>query len=194
MLTRRGWSAARRRDGLLRRLAHARPGAARGARGRSALLLLVGAAVWVRIHPLDARGDAPPAASGSRSASTAGSTSTSSRGPNGGCRRSPSPTRSTAGRRSARVPARAAANRATPPRAAYRLPTERRGRFEIGPLRATVADPFGLASRTRRVLGTEEVIVFPRVHEVMPLPETGGDELDRDSRVRTDDSIPAASS
>jgi uncharacterized protein (DUF58 family) len=65
-------------------------------------------------------------------------------------------------------------------RAAYRLPTDRRGRFEIGPLRATVADPFGLASRTRRILGTEEVIVFPRVHEIMALPETGGDELDRD--------------
>jgi uncharacterized protein (DUF58 family) len=65
-------------------------------------------------------------------------------------------------------------------RAAYRLPTERRGRFEIGPLRATVSDPFGLASRTQRVLGTEEVIVFPRVHEIMSLPETGGDELDRD--------------
>jgi uncharacterized protein (DUF58 family) len=65
-------------------------------------------------------------------------------------------------------------------RAAYRLPTERRGRFEIGPLRATVSDPFGLASRTQRILGTEEVIVFPRVHEIMSLPETGGDELDRD--------------
>jgi uncharacterized protein (DUF58 family) len=65
-------------------------------------------------------------------------------------------------------------------RAAYRLPTDRRGRFEIGPLRATVSDPFGLASRTRRVLGTEEVIVFPRVHEIMSLPEAGGDELDRD--------------
>jgi uncharacterized protein (DUF58 family) len=65
-------------------------------------------------------------------------------------------------------------------RAAYRLPTERRGRFEVGPVRATVSDPFGLASRTRRVLGTEEVIVFPRVHEIMSLPETGGDELDRD--------------
>ena len=30
------------------------------------------------------------------------------------------------------------------------------------------------------MLGTEEVIVFPRVHEIMSLPETGGDELDRD--------------
>jgi uncharacterized protein (DUF58 family) len=65
-------------------------------------------------------------------------------------------------------------------RAAYRLPTDQRGRFELGPLRATVSDPFGLASHTKRVLGTEEVIVFPRVHELMSLPETGGDEPDRD--------------
>jgi uncharacterized protein (DUF58 family) len=65
-------------------------------------------------------------------------------------------------------------------RAAYRLPTERRGRFELGPLRVTVSDPFGMASRTTRVLGNEEVIVFPRVHEIIPLPEIGGDELDRD--------------
>jgi uncharacterized protein (DUF58 family) len=43
-----------------------------------------------------------------------------------------------------------------------------------------VSDPFGLASHTKRVLGTEEVIVFPRVHELMSLPETGGDEPDRD--------------
>lgn len=67
-----------------------------------------------------------------------------------------------------------------PARAAYRIPTERRGRFELGPLRATVSDPFGLASVTRRVLGTEEVIVYPRVHDILPVPETGGDELDRD--------------
>jgi uncharacterized protein (DUF58 family) len=47
-------------------------------------------------------------------------------------------------------------------------------------LRATVSDPFGLASRTRRVLPTEEVIVYPRVHDVLPLPEFAGSELDRD--------------
>jgi uncharacterized protein (DUF58 family) len=67
-------------------------------------------------------------------------------------------------------------------RAAYRIPTDRRGRFELGPLRATVSDPFGLASRARRVLAAEEVIVYPRVHELLPLPEAGGTELDRDLR------------
>jgi uncharacterized protein (DUF58 family) len=44
--------------------------------------------------------------------------------------------------------------------AAYRFPTDRRGRFEIGPLRATVSDAFGLATSTRRVLSTEEVMTL----------------------------------
>ena len=71
-------------------------------------------------------------------------------------------------------------------RAAYRFPTDRRGRFEVGPLRVTVTDPFGLVQRTRFVLGTEEVIVYPRVRDVMPPPETGGLDLDREQpRVRS---------
>jgi uncharacterized protein (DUF58 family) len=65
-------------------------------------------------------------------------------------------------------------------RAAYRFPTDRRGRFEIGPLRATLSDPFGLATATRRVLSTEQVIVYPRVHEIAPPPDIGGLDLDRD--------------
>jgi len=86
------------------------------------------------------------------------------------------------GRRSARF-LLAPTEPGEPARAAYQIPTERRGRFELGPLRATVSDPFGLASITRRVLGTEEVIVHPRVHNhLLPLPETGGDRLDRDQR------------
>ncbi len=70
----------------------------------------------------------------------------------------------------------------TTARAAYRVPTERRGRYEIGPLRASVGDPFGLSSRTWRAADLDEVIVQPRVHEVMPLPEGGGDDLDSDDR------------
>jgi uncharacterized protein (DUF58 family) len=65
-------------------------------------------------------------------------------------------------------------------RAAYRFPTDRRGRFEVGPLRATVTDPFGLVQRARHVLGAEQVIVYPRVRDVMPPPETGGLDLDRE--------------
>ena len=67
-----------------------------------------------------------------------------------------------------------------PARAAYRFPTDRRGRFEIGPLRATLTDPFGLASASRRLLGTEQVIVYPQVHEIVPPPDVGGLDLDRD--------------
>jgi uncharacterized protein (DUF58 family) len=70
-------------------------------------------------------------------------------------------------------------------RAAYRFPTDRRGRFEVGPLRATASDPFGLVTKTRRVLASEEVIVYPRVHEIAPPPEIAGLDLDRDHpRVR----------
>jgi uncharacterized protein (DUF58 family) len=65
-------------------------------------------------------------------------------------------------------------------RAAYRFPTDRRGRFDIGPLRATLGDPFGLVAASRRVLGTEQVIVYPRVHEIVPPPDVGGLDLDRD--------------
>ncbi len=65
-------------------------------------------------------------------------------------------------------------------RAAYRFPTDRRGRFELGPLRATITDPFGLVSASRRVLGTEQVIVYPRVHEIVAPPDIGGLDLDRD--------------
>ncbi len=63
-------------------------------------------------------------------------------------------------------------------RAAYRVPTDRRGRFELGPLRATIGDPFGLSERVHHVAGTTEVIVYPRVHHVLPVPELGGDALD----------------
>ena len=65
-------------------------------------------------------------------------------------------------------------------RAAYRFPTERRGRFEVGPLRVTLTDPFGLVERAQYVLSTEEVIVYPRVRDVLPPPEMGGLDLDRE--------------
>jgi uncharacterized protein (DUF58 family) len=65
-------------------------------------------------------------------------------------------------------------------RAAYRFPTDRRGRFEVGPLRATVSDPFGLVQGSRHVLGVEHVIVYPRVRDLLPPPETGGLDLDRE--------------
>jgi len=65
-------------------------------------------------------------------------------------------------------------------RAAYRFPTEHRGRFQVGPLRATSSDPLGLVAVTRVVLGTEDVVVYPRVHEISVPPEVAGLDLDRD--------------
>src|SRR5439155_763161 len=59
-------------------------------------------------------------------------------------------------------------------RGAYRLPTERRGVFPIGPMSATVADPFGLAARTRRIATETELTVYPRVDPIVALPQTIG--------------------
>ena len=61
-------------------------------------------------------------------------------------------------------------------RAAYRLPTERRGVFTLGPLEASVTDPFGLASRNHRVAGASELTVYPRIDPIAPLPHTRGDD------------------
>jgi uncharacterized protein (DUF58 family) len=61
-------------------------------------------------------------------------------------------------------------------RAAYRLPTERRGVFTIGPLEASVTDPFGIAARTVRVAPASELTVYPHIDAVAPLPHTRGDD------------------
>jgi uncharacterized protein (DUF58 family) len=177
VLTRRGWSLLGASTGLFigSRVLGLVQLVALAAAG---FLLLGAAAVWVRLHPVDLR-----AHRHLRERLQVGVDGRVDLGvENRGARTLPTVTVSDAfdrGRRSARfllspiAPGESA-------RAAYRLPTDQRGRFELGPLRASVSDPFGLASMTRRVLGTEEVIVFPRVHEIMSLPETGGDELDRD--------------
>ncbi|HZU74619.1 MAG TPA: DUF58 domain-containing protein [Acidimicrobiales bacterium] len=61
-----------------------------------------------------------------------------------------------------------------PGRAAYRVPTDRRGRFTIGPLSLVVEDPFGLAVRRHPVAGTTTVIVYPRIHPLAPMAPTPG--------------------
>ena len=53
----------------------------------------------------------------------------------------------------------------TPLRAAYRIPTSRRGRHVIGPLVATVSDPLGVARRSWVVADETDLIVCPRVHD-----------------------------
>jgi uncharacterized protein (DUF58 family) len=70
------------------------------------------------------------------------------------------------GRRAARflVPPLAAGGTA---RAAYRIPTRRRGRYRVGPLSVAVTDPFGLARRREPSAGEAELVVRPRVHEIV---------------------------
>jgi uncharacterized protein (DUF58 family) len=59
-------------------------------------------------------------------------------------------------------------------RAAYRIPTTRRGRFRVGPLAVTASDPFGLARRTWPLGGLDDVTVCPRVHDIVAPTQPGG--------------------
>ncbi len=59
-------------------------------------------------------------------------------------------------------------------RAAYRLPTTRRGRYRVGPIAVAASDPFGLARRTWTLGTTDEVTVCPRVHEILAPGQPGG--------------------
>jgi uncharacterized protein (DUF58 family) len=61
-------------------------------------------------------------------------------------------------------------------RAAYRLPTERRGIFDLGPLRLLLEDPFGLASRSSEGAPQTRLTVYPRVDPIPPLPLTRGND------------------
>src|SRR4051794_29961973 len=61
-------------------------------------------------------------------------------------------------------------------RAAYRLPTERRGIVEIGPLEVIVGDPFGLAASSTQGAPRTELTVYPRVDDIVAVPHTSGDD------------------
>ncbi|HVN50223.1 MAG TPA: DUF58 domain-containing protein [Acidimicrobiales bacterium] len=61
-------------------------------------------------------------------------------------------------------------------RAAYRLPTERRGILTIGPLEVELSDPFGMARLTMTASGASELTVYPHVDELDPLPMTTGND------------------
>ncbi len=77
------------------------------------------------------------------------------------------------GRRAARflVPA---LRRGQHARAAYRVPTNQRGRYTLGPLTLTVTDPFGLARRSWVAGDADEVTICPQVHELRPPPGAPG--------------------
>lgn len=59
-------------------------------------------------------------------------------------------------------------------RAAYRLPTSRRGVIGVGPLLVEVSDPLGLASITARAAGRLELTVYPRTDVISAVPDSGG--------------------
>jgi len=61
-------------------------------------------------------------------------------------------------------------------RAAYRLPTERRGVLTVGPLDVELTDPFGLARVSLTAAGASELTVYPHVDELTPLPMTTGND------------------
>lgn len=63
----------------------------------------------------------------------------------------------------------------------YRLPVERRGVLNIGPLAIEVTDPFGLALRRSVSSSQVAVVVLPRVVPLAGLPASVGDEPDSNS-------------
>jgi len=58
--------------------------------------------------------------------------------------------------------------------AAYRVPTDRRGLFDLGPMQLVRTDPLGLATRTIHLAGQDMVTVYPRVERIAALPHTRG--------------------
>jgi uncharacterized protein (DUF58 family) len=61
-------------------------------------------------------------------------------------------------------------------RAAYRLPTDRRGILTVGPLHVMLSDPFGLTELNMQASGVSELTVYPHIDEVAPVPQTTGND------------------
>jgi len=58
----------------------------------------------------------------------------------------------------------------------YRLPTERRGRVSVGPLRVHLEDPLSMLKSVKTAAGTVDVLVYPRIDQVAPPPRPPGDD------------------
>jgi uncharacterized protein (DUF58 family) len=61
-------------------------------------------------------------------------------------------------------------------RAAYRLPTERRGILAVGPLEVMLTDPFALTNVAMQASGISELTVYPHIDDVAPVPQTTGND------------------
>jgi uncharacterized protein (DUF58 family) len=61
-------------------------------------------------------------------------------------------------------------------RAAYRLPTEKRGILTVGPLEVMLSDPFGLTSVAMQASGVSELTVYPHIDDIAPVPQTTGND------------------
>jgi uncharacterized protein (DUF58 family) len=68
--------------------------------------------------------------------------------------------------------------------AAYRLPTDRRGIVNVGPLQLEIADPFGLARRRAIAAPVQSVTIYPHV-DMVRVPSLGGDEDPHGAAIRT---------
>ena len=69
--------------------------------------------------------------------------------------------------------------------ASYALPTQRRGRFRVGPLTVASSDPFRLLSAVRARGGHSTLIVHPRLYAATALPTGRVRELDDSPSART---------
>jgi len=61
-------------------------------------------------------------------------------------------------------------------RAAYRLPTDQRGVFDLGPLEVALSDPFGLVTAVVEAAPRTRLTVYPRIDPVAPPPSSHGDD------------------
>jgi len=59
---------------------------------------------------------------------------------------------------------------------AYRVPTDRRGVFLVGPLQMTRTDPLGLLERTVAVVPADTLTVYPPIDRIAALPHTRGQD------------------
>jgi uncharacterized protein (DUF58 family) len=69
-------------------------------------------------------------------------------------------------------------------RVTYPIRSERRGRFEIGPVTARIIDPLGFVESRRAFPARQEVTITPRVVPLPPIPLPGGPQGSGDKRAR----------